>query len=131
MPPDDFVPDFDRSYVFMVFNHNHIRWADIRTGSASDAEALNWYGIIHTIPFFHFKRTGSYNFFAYPDAKATAYTSIGRRSRIDAVGPGQRGNVFGLGCHLQQILKSPGSSPVDRLTIGFYHHPVLHFQNTG
>jgi hypothetical protein len=68
MPPDDFIPDFDRSDIFVVFNHNHIRRTDIRAGSASDAEALNRHDKIRAIPFFHFKRTGADNFFTYPDA---------------------------------------------------------------
>jgi hypothetical protein len=68
MPPDDFVPDFDGSDVFVVCNRNHIRRTDIRTGSASDAEALHRHDEIHAIPFFHFERTGTDNFTAYPDA---------------------------------------------------------------
>jgi hypothetical protein len=68
MPPDDFIPDFDRSDIFVIFDQNYICRANIRAGSASDAEALNWHDKVRTIPFFHFKRTSADNFFTYPNA---------------------------------------------------------------
>jgi hypothetical protein len=68
MPADDFIPDFDGSDVFVIFNRNHIRRTDIRAGSAPDAEALDRYDKIDAIPFFHFERTGADDFIAYPDA---------------------------------------------------------------
>jgi hypothetical protein len=131
MLPDDFVSNFDRSDIFMIFNQNNLGWTDICTGPTSYAETLNGYGIIDAKPFFHFKRTGAYNFLADPDTQATANTSIGRRSRINAVGFGKRNNGFVLRCHLQQVLESSGSGPINRLTIRFYHHPIFYLQNTG
>jgi hypothetical protein len=131
MPPNDFVPNFDGSGVFVVFNQNNLGWTYIRTGSTSDAKALDGYGIIHAIPFFHSKGTRSDNFFADPDTQATANASVWRRTWINAEGIGQRNDGFGLGCHLEQILKRSGSGPVNRLAFGFYLHPVFYLQNTG
>ena len=109
MPSDDLVPYFDRSDVFVVFSHDHFCRTDIRASTASYAEALDGHDIIRTISFFHFKRAGSHNFFAHPDAQVTADTSVWRGARIDIVGSRKCNNSFGLGRHLQQILKSPCS----------------------
>ena len=62
MSADDVTPDGYRSKVFQIVDLDHIRWADVGTGSAADAKTFDGDDIIDPVPFFHFKGTGSRQF---------------------------------------------------------------------
>jgi len=130
MSADDVTPDGYRPNLFQIVDLDHIRRADVGTGCAADAKTLDGDDIIDPVPFFHFKGTGSHNFRANTDAQMTTNTPIRRGPWINVVSRCERDNIFGLGCHSEQVFEGLGSGAFDRLPMGFYHQPFINLEDT-
>jgi hypothetical protein len=67
MLADNLIADGDRSDIIVIFDDDDIGWADIGAGPTSNAQTLKGHDIIQAVSFFHFKGTGTDNFFANPN----------------------------------------------------------------
>jgi len=105
--------------------------ADVGTGAAADAAALDRLDQTFAVALSKFERTGTYHFLADPFAQKAADASIGRRIDADAEILGQSNQPLGLGGLLQESAQGLFACRLHHHTLRLHRQATLAFDQTG